>query len=66
MDHFTAGERVIVAQVPTQGVPTLYPIIGDAVGWLAIAGFVIIAAWAIIAGWRPKPTAKPVGRPMPV
>lgn len=64
-DHFTAGERTIVAQVPTQGVPTLYPIIGDLFGWLAIAGFVLVAAWAIIAGRRARPTAKPVERPMP-
>jgi apolipoprotein N-acyltransferase len=65
MDHFTAGERVIVAQVPTQGVRTVYPIIGDLFGWLAILGFVLVAAWAIIAGRRAKPTAKPAERPMP-
>lgn len=65
MDHFTAGERVIVAQVPTQGVPTLYPIIGDLVGWLAIAGFVVMAVWGIITGRRARSTAKPVERPMP-
>jgi apolipoprotein N-acyltransferase len=51
-DHFTAGKRNIVAQVPTQGVQTLYPIIGDLFGWLAVVGFVIIAAWAVIQGRR--------------
>jgi apolipoprotein N-acyltransferase len=53
-DHFTAGKRTIVAQVPTQGVPTLYPIIGDLFGWLAIAGFVVVAVWAIIRGRKAK------------
>lgn len=48
MDHFTDGERVIVAQVPTAGVPTLYPIIGDLVGWLAILGFVALAVAAVV------------------
>jgi apolipoprotein N-acyltransferase len=32
MDYFTAGERVIVAQVPTQHVFTLYSVIGDLLG----------------------------------
>ena len=54
MDHFTAGERVIVAQVPTHGVPTFYPVIGDLVGWLAIAGFVVITVWAVTQGRRAK------------
>lgn len=65
MDHFTAGDRVIVAQVPTKGAWTLYPIIGDLFAWLAMAGFVIITAWALISGRRARPTAKPVQRPMP-
>jgi apolipoprotein N-acyltransferase len=50
MDHFTAGERTIVAQVPTQGVATLYPIIGDLFGWLAIGGFAVLVVVAILRG----------------
>jgi apolipoprotein N-acyltransferase len=65
VDHFTAGERVIVAQVPTRGVATLYPVIGDLFGWLAIVGFVLVAAWALFAGRRAHPTARPVERPLP-
>jgi apolipoprotein N-acyltransferase len=52
MDHFSANERVMVAQVPTRGVFTIYPIIGDLFGWLAVVGFVVIAAWAVIRGRR--------------
>lgn len=46
VDVSTAAERVMVVQVPTRGVFTLYPIIGDLFGWLAVAGFVFIAGWA--------------------
>jgi apolipoprotein N-acyltransferase len=51
MDHFTASERVMVAQVPTQGVPTVYSVIGDLFGWLAVVGFVGIVIWAVVR-WR--------------
>jgi apolipoprotein N-acyltransferase len=46
MDHLTASERVMVAQVPTKRVFTLYAIIGDLFGWLAMAGFVAVVIWA--------------------
>jgi hypothetical protein len=36
IDHFADGERVIMAQVPTKGVTTLYPIIGDLFGLTGI------------------------------
>lgn len=61
MDHYTEGERVIVAQVPTAGVPTLYPIIGDLFGWLAIVGFVALTLWAIIRRRRQEATAAEPG-----
>ncbi len=51
MDHFTASERVMVAQVPTQGVFTLYSVIGDLFGWLAVVGFVVIVVWGVVQ-WR--------------
>jgi apolipoprotein N-acyltransferase len=51
-DHFTAGERVVVAQVPTQGVWTLYPYIGDLFGWLCIAGLAALIIWAVVRGRR--------------
>lgn len=54
MDHFTAGERVIVAQVPAQGTGTIYPIIGDLFGWLAVAGFVALIVYGIVLGRRAR------------
>jgi apolipoprotein N-acyltransferase len=51
VDHLTASEWVMVAQVPTQGVPTLYSVIGDLFGWLAVVGFVIVAVWSVVR-WR--------------
>jgi apolipoprotein N-acyltransferase len=36
-DHYAGGERVLVAQLPTRGVTTLYPWLGDWVGWASLA-----------------------------
>ena len=55
MDHFTVGERTIVAQVPTKGVWTLYPHLGDLFAWLSMAGFIGVTIWAIV---RSRPAAK--------
>lgn len=52
MDHFTDGERVLVAQVPTHGSWTLYPYIGDLFAWLSIASLVGIAIWVVVQGRR--------------
>lgn len=54
VDHFTTSDRVIVAQVPSKGVFTVYPVIGDLFGWLAVAGFVIITVVAVIQGRKSK------------
>jgi apolipoprotein N-acyltransferase len=51
VDHSTASEEVMVAQVPTQGVSTIYSVIGDLFGWLAVVGFVGIVIWAVVR-WR--------------
>jgi apolipoprotein N-acyltransferase len=54
MDHFVASERVMVAQVPTQGVFTLYSVIGDLFGWLAVVGLGAITIWVVVRGRRTK------------
>lgn len=51
MDHYTASDRTMVAQVPTKGVRTIYSVIGDLFGWLSAIGFVAITIWAVIR-WR--------------
>jgi apolipoprotein N-acyltransferase len=48
IDHYTADERTMIAQVPTKGIRTIYSIIGDIFGWLSIVGFFWIAAWSVI------------------
>ena len=59
MDHFTAAERVMVAQVPSHGVWTLYSVIGDLFGWLAVVGMVAIVAAGLLRGRRTEPVAVP-------
>jgi len=53
-DHYPQGERVIVAQIPTQGAWTLYPFIGDLFGWLAVVGFVVLVIWGVIQSLRAR------------
>ena len=49
MDHYqTAGDRALVAEVPTRGVRTIYSRVGDLFSWIAIAGLLALA----LAGWR--------------
>jgi apolipoprotein N-acyltransferase len=59
MDHWQASEWVMVAQVPTQGVFTIYSVIGDLFGWLAVAGLTVIVVWQVIRGRRARRTAEP-------
>ena len=48
MDHYqTAGDRALVAEVPTRGVRTVYSRVGDLFSWIAIAGLLALA----FAGW---------------
>jgi apolipoprotein N-acyltransferase len=44
MDHFTTpgSERVMVAQVPTTGVPTIYAQIGDVFSWSCVAALLAL------------------------
>jgi apolipoprotein N-acyltransferase len=47
MDHFTASDRVMVAQVPIGGARTIYSYIGDAFAWLGVLVLVALAGYAI-------------------
>ena len=40
------------AEVPTSSPTTLYPVIGDVVGIVAVIGLVAVAAYALIVGRR--------------
>jgi apolipoprotein N-acyltransferase len=46
-DSFTTAKTVMVAAVPTQGVPTIYARIGDSFAYLCVAGLVILAGAAL-------------------
>jgi apolipoprotein N-acyltransferase len=50
MDATRVSERVFVVQVPNHRVTTVYSMVGELFGWLAIAGFLFIAVWAIVRG----------------
>ncbi len=42
LDHFSADRRLMVVEVPTAGVTTIYSIVGDLFGWIAGLGFLTI------------------------
>jgi apolipoprotein N-acyltransferase len=60
MTDTRVDKRVFVAQLPNHRVFTVYSVIGDAVGWLAVAGFV---ALAVVALRRPRTAPSPSRRP---
>ena len=47
MDSDTTEHGIMYAEVPTQGVPTLYSRIGDLLGWLCVIGFVVVVVMSI-------------------
>jgi apolipoprotein N-acyltransferase len=47
-DQFTTEERLMIADVPSQGVTTIYSRIGDLFAWLCLAGFVAVAGRAVL------------------
>jgi len=44
-NSFATGDGVLVAQVPVQGVPTIYARIGDLFAWGCVLGCVAFMAW---------------------
>jgi apolipoprotein N-acyltransferase len=60
-DHFQADERVLIAQLPTHGVFTLYSVIGDAVAWASAAGVVALVVWGVLRSRRAVRSQTPMG-----
>ncbi|MEE8137529.1 MAG: nitrilase, partial [Thermoanaerobaculia bacterium] len=50
LDHFGADRRLMVVEVPTSGVTTIYSIVGDWFGWIAGLGFLMIVVVAVTQG----------------
>lgn len=46
-DFFGATDRTMIAQVPTEHVPTLYTVLGRWFEWLCLVGFLVIVARAL-------------------
>jgi apolipoprotein N-acyltransferase len=54
MDHFTASERLMIAQVPTTGVTTVYSVIGNLFPWATLIVFPALVCWAVIQSRQTK------------
>jgi apolipoprotein N-acyltransferase len=47
-DYWDATDRTMVAQIPTEDVPTIYALFGRWLGWVCIAAFVLLVGWALV------------------
>ncbi len=68
-DYYTTDQQVLVAYVPTHGVPTIYAAIGDLFAWLCVGGLLALTGWAIRPSRRRRsaaPAATPLPEPHPV
>ena len=48
MDHFATNSWIMSGDVPNRNIWTLYPLIGDLFGWLAIVGLVCLLLYSFI------------------
>lgn len=53
-NHYTAGDRTVVAHLPIKGTRTIYTALGDFFPWLCIAGFAALFAVAVAGGLRAR------------
>ena len=56
-DYFTTDQQVMVADVPTHGVHTIYATIGDLFAWLCIIGLLGLIGLAVLQGRRRRSAA---------
>jgi apolipoprotein N-acyltransferase len=54
-DYFAGDDQTMLAAVPTEGVTTAYPLLGDAVAWVSIAGVIVAAGALVVRRRRPGP-----------
>ncbi len=54
MDHFQATDRVMISQVPIQGMRTIYWQVGDLFAWLCLLGILAMVGWVLSRGLLTK------------
>jgi len=47
MNDFTTEERIMIADIPKQGIKTVYSQIGDLFAWLCVFGFLIMVGLSL-------------------
>jgi apolipoprotein N-acyltransferase len=57
-DYYTTDHQVMVADMPTRGVHTIYATIGDLFAWLCIAGLFGFIGLAVLQGRRRRSAAQ--------
>jgi len=53
-DFYATSERVMLADVPTRRVPTLYRVLGEWFAYLGMGLALALCMWGILAGKRKK------------
>ena len=56
-DYFTTDQQVMLAELPTHGVRTIYATVGDVFAWLCIAGLALLTGLAILRHRTPQQAA---------
>lgn len=59
-DYFSTGNQVMIASVPTQGIQTIYTLVGDLFAQLCVAGLLILIGSALVRSRRQRATRNPV------
>ena len=54
MNHFTTSERLMIVQVPTTAVTTVYSSIGDLFGWATVIAFFLLFCWVVAESRRSR------------
>lgn len=48
IDHARTKNEILISDVPSKGVTTIYSLIGDLFAWLCSIGFVFVAVWTFL------------------
>jgi apolipoprotein N-acyltransferase len=64
VDSFATDKAVFLTSIPSQGVATIYPVIGDTFAYLSMLGLAILTSLALF-GRRVRATRPSVAVPSP-